>query len=112
MAKVSSAIGAGDLGSQHIQSGVLGEFDATLFEDLAEGGPAATAVILVVRGEELLLANDAGVGATLVVLVIAASVGSLGSLLLSHVPLQRRQPALQLALVDVFTRHLGCYHRG
>lgn len=106
VAQVCPALRARDLGPEHVEARVLGQLDAALLEDLVEGRPAAAAVVLVLRGEELLLADDAGVDAALVVLVVAAGVRALGALLLGHVPLQRGQPALELLLVELLG-HLG-----
>lgn len=52
-------------------SGVFGQFDASLIQNLVERRPAASAVVLGVRGEQFLLAHDAGVRPLLVELVVA-----------------------------------------
>jgi len=50
---------------------VFGQFDASLIQNLVERGPAASAVVLGVRGEQFLIAHDAGVRSLLVELVVA-----------------------------------------
>lgn len=50
---------------------VFGQFDASLIQNLVERGPTASAVVFGVRGEQFLIAHDAGVRPLLVELVVA-----------------------------------------
>lgn len=50
--------------------GVFGQLNASLIQNLVERRPAASAVVLRVRGEQFLIAHDAGVRSLLVELVV------------------------------------------
>lgn len=51
--------------------GVFGQFDASLIQNLVKCRPTASAIVLRVRGEQFLIAHDAGVRPLFVELVVA-----------------------------------------
>jgi hypothetical protein len=107
MAKMCVAIGAGNLGPHHIRTRIFGQFDAALLEDVVKRRPATGTVELGVRGEKLLLADDASVDPFLVERVVVAGEGPLGALLLGYVPLERSQATFELALVNLLRHRRG-----
>src|SRR6185437_10077684 len=94
MAKMRLAAAAQHLGAPHEEAAISLGVDAILGDRLIEARPACAAIEFRLRGEELLAAADAGIGAGAMLVPIFAGESALGAFLARDAELLGRKLCL------------------
>src|SRR5690606_30755289 len=99
--QMRAAVRAAHLGADHPVAAVLAQLDVLLIDSIPEARPAAAGLVLRLRAEQRLVADDAAIQPLLVVVVVHTAERRLGARQLRDVKLLGRQP-----LAQFFFRHL------